>query len=451
MINYKILRLSGVHYSAVLTSLIDAFPNFIHLDYQTQLGCLFQHKALYSDSFSKSMRKLGHDSHEIIWDLEVVQKRWAEEYAVPFSEETWMLDILLEQIRVLRPEVIYFQGTELCISGRFSDRYKVLNLATILKTKFSFIRQIVMFSGYPSHVSRVEDVDILFSGTPAIADHYQRSGIESTLCYHAFDEDVISKVDFGSPSIYDVTFVGSTQAPGERYWVLRELLARTPIHLWIDSVDEEQARKMFFVEIWKTQKSSLREMIKGWLRKMLEISNRGFVEKLAQIQRLPVPLKNVLNEIIKGAATEKRTTTDKKSKIVKRLPPQTLSAMYPDRCSPPVTGMDYYNILKYSRISFNKHTDRSMGTVGNLRLFEATGMGSCLLSDGGTNIRELFEPDYEIVIYNSVDEVVEKIDYLLNNEHERRTIAEAGQRKTLKSHTIFNRCQLIDEVIRSSL
>ena len=42
------------------------------------------------------------------------------------------------------------------------------------------------------------------------------------------------------------------------------------------------------------------------------------------------------------------------------------------------------------------HADLSNGCVGNMRMFEATGMGSCLLNDYGSNLSELFEDGKEI-------------------------------------------------------
>ena len=92
-----------------------------------------------------------------------------------------------------------------------------------------------------------------------------------------------------------------------------------------------------------------------------------------------------------------------------------------------------------------------MEIVGNLRMFEATGVGTCLLTDSGKNICDLFEPGKELVTYSSVDEAVENLMYLLDHENERAEIARAGQQRTLKDHTISHRCQLIDDVIQSKL
>lgn len=84
-------------------------------------------------------------------------------------------------------------------------------------------------------------------------------------------------------------------------------------------------------------------------------------------------------------------------------------------------------------------------------MFEATGVGSCLLTDSASNVRDLFEPDNEIVTYTSVDECVEKVNYLFEHEAERAQIARAGQSRTLRDHTTRERSRQIDELIQHML
>ena len=133
-----------------------------------------------------------------------------------------------------------------------------------------------------------------------------------------------------------------------------------------------------------------------------------------------------------------------------RLPTQTLKEMYPDRCYAPVMGMNMYNLLHQSKLTFNMHADLA-GGVGNMRLFEATGVGVCLLTDTGNNMVDLFEADKEVVTYSNIDEAVEKVKYLMGHKEEAAEIAMAGQKRTLKDHTIKARCQQIDELIQASL
>ena len=84
-------------------------------------------------------------------------------------------------------------------------------------------------------------------------------------------------------------------------------------------------------------------------------------------------------------------------------------------------------------------------------MFEATGLGSCLISDYGSNICDLFEPDSEIATYKSLPEAIEKFRFLTGNEVARRSMAEAGQKKTLERHTGFQRGIELDQIISENI
>ncbi len=83
-----------------------------------------------------------------------------------------------------------------------------------------------------------------------------------------------------------------------------------------------------------------------------------------------------------------------------------------------------------------------------MRLFEATGVGTCLLTDWKENLNTLFEPDVEVASYRNSRECIEKVKFLLQNEKERLAIAEAGQRRTLQDHTIYKRAEQLDDIIK---
>jgi spore maturation protein CgeB len=110
-----------------------------------------------------------------------------------------------------------------------------------------------------------------------------------------------------------------------------------------------------------------------------------------------------------------------------------------------------YRLLALSKISFNIHTDKSFDCVGNIRLFEATGVGSCLLTDRGLNMADLFKEGHEVMTYSSIKECIEKAKYLLKNDKERLEIASCGQKRTLRDHTVKKRCEAIDEMIQDLL
>jgi spore maturation protein CgeB len=118
---------------------------------------------------------------------------------------------------------------------------------------------------------------------------------------------------------------------------------------------------------------------------------------------------------------------------------------------PPVYGTDMLNLFLDSRIVLNFHIGMAGDYAGNMRMFEVTGVGSCLLTDNRKNMRDLFDTDSEVVVYESEEDCVSKIKWLLDHEDERKKIALSGQQKTLKHHTVENRCMTIIDIINSEL
>ena len=111
-------------------------------------------------------------------------------------------------------------------------------------------------------------------------------------------------------------------------------------------------------------------------------------------------------------------------------------------------GLDMYRLLHGARISLNRHIAEAEGHANNMRLYEATGVGSLLLTDEGSNLSELFQPGREVVTYADVDELVEKARHYLAHEDERRAIAAAGQSRTLRDHTYEVRMRELAEILR---
>ncbi|MDQ8199166.1 glycosyltransferase [Pelagicoccus enzymogenes] len=125
-----------------------------------------------------------------------------------------------------------------------------------------------------------------------------------------------------------------------------------------------------------------------------------------------------------------------------------LPKQFPNRCHPGLMGLDMYQVLQQSKVVFNKHSSAHPGQVENMRLFEATGIGTCLLTDYGDNLSSLFELDHELVAYHSYEECIEKLNYLLDHPKARDDIAKAAQRRTLRDHTWEQRADAVDQYIK---
>lgn len=129
----------------------------------------------------------------------------------------------------------------------------------------------------------------------------------------------------------------------------------------------------------------------------------------------------------------------------------SLSALAPDRVHGALFGVPMVRLLADSQITFNFHSAEAAGDAGNIRLFEATAAGACLLTDGGRNLADLFSPDDEVAVYHSLDECREKVRHLLDHPEERVAIAAAGRRRALACHTYEQRAEELEPWIRRLL
>ena len=72
-------------------------------------------------------------------------------------------------------------------------------------------------------------------------------------------------------------------------------------------------------------------------------------------------------------------------------------------------GLEMYRKLAESKITLNCHEEIAGNYASNMRLYKATGMGACLITDWKENLPNIFEPDLEIVIYRSLDKLVSSV------------------------------------------
>lgn len=110
-------------------------------------------------------------------------------------------------------------------------------------------------------------------------------------------------------------------------------------------------------------------------------------------------------------------------------------------------GIEMYRILRDSRITLNHHIGIAENYANNMRLFEATGVGTMLLTDHKENLGEMFVIDKEVVTYRTAEECREKVVYYLNHDEKRKAIAHAGQQRTLSDHTYQQRIEELLDIM----
>jgi len=108
-----------------------------------------------------------------------------------------------------------------------------------------------------------------------------------------------------------------------------------------------------------------------------------------------------------------------------------------------VYGDEMLYEYRKSKIGLNIHQDYSISKTkklgANMRTFEIPASGCFQIVDYRDNIDELFEIGKEIVCFRDTKDLIDKMEYYLENGDEREKIAEAGRRRVLRDHLYTER------------
>jgi|GEM_PF-1852891 len=426
MTNYRLMRVNWNEYLKAFDDALDHIENPEEASYDELIDTYYQFGATYSDTVTRELARMGNETMEVTVNAEVFQKRWAQENGFEVDPDDWIFPIFYNQLETFRPDILYIQGVN---DPKWFHLFKLE-----FRERFPFIRALVGYGGWPFEDENISNLDAILACGPNLRTHFATQRVHSYLVYHGIDLRLLERlenrrknqtekqaqpVDFG---FYGITGFGFQTGHYTRYWELVQLLLSTSLEIWGYEREGHQ-------HVWEMKNTldvgpKLAEMINGLMQPGLQATAGQKVQ--------------VLKDVLKK-------TTGYEIPIVR------LAEMFPDRVHEPVFGLDMMEALSRTRVTLNRHTDAMNGYAGNMRLFEATAAGTCLLTDACVNLGDLFEADHEVVTFSSADEAAEKVRYLLDHEDERRAIAEAGYRRVVKDHTLQQRCLEIDDILRKTL
>lgn len=406
----RLLKL-GVYHPTYLRDFYEARPKLGAQNYSTQ------HRALMDDCFgsadfwTQAFVKLNYQTADLVANAEPLQKCWARENDLRFDDRNWIFEIAAAQIKDFRPDVLLVADY-----STFTAQF----LRTI-RRECSSIRLILGWCGAPYGDSAVfGEWDIALSCIPEMVAEFKRCGQQSFHINHAFAPRVLEKLDLTSPPAVDFLFTGSIVKRDEfhieRENLLRALVERTNLQIRSNLKRQSFKQRQKFYAARQADKVILTAHKNG----------------VPEVWLDALPLTKRIREAAAASA-------------------KNVAESVASRAQPAVFGVEMFQTLRNSRVVLNNHIDISRASASNMRLFEATGVGTCLLTDWKENLRELFEPETEVLTYRSAEECVEKVKYILEHENERRAIAAAGQQKTLREHTFDDRVAQIDEIINNSV
>ena len=389
-------------YPGYLASFYDKNPEILTGTYDSHLNRLLEDSTEFVGSYLRNFRKLGIDAACIISNDGLLQKKWAREKGLNTDENQ---EILFEQVRSFNPDILWIENLE-AISFEWLTR---------VRNTLKNIRLIVGYHCSPFNkkvLDSLRGIDLIITCTPGLKSEFEKIGKRAFLVYHGFDKDILPRISAETEIIKnDFIFSGSLISGGDFHSSRIRLIER---------IIEEKINIGLYVDLEKDYRIRAKQSI---------FLFNTFLKN--------IKLGNLINS--SSILNYGKSRVKSYSAALKALKHQ------------PVYGIEMLGLFRQSKIVLNYHIGVAGEYAGNMRMFEVTGVGSCLLTDNKKNMPELFDTGSEVVVYDGEDDCIAKVNWLLNNEEERKKIANAGKQKTLSSHTVYNRCELIVEIINEEL
>jgi spore maturation protein CgeB len=376
-----------------------------------------QHDALLAEGFNwanyqhQQLRRYGYDTQHFVVNAEPMQKRWALENGVAYADD-WYHNIALAQVQAFQPEILNAN-----MSPEFIARARAV--APSLRLVFGWAGEPIV------DAVRFRAHDLVLTCVQENLDFYRHAGLNCELLHHAFYPAVLQQLTPRTSHTSDgvgLGFIGNViygdRSHTRRARLLYDIFQHTDLALYGTVSDLEEA-------------PYLGSALRGYAR-------RAYLGGLVYLYR--AGLDGLLRRLPRAdAATERQ----------KRRELKYIFDALRERAHPPVFGIKMYQLLSSFKVCLNTHAWSAYAS--NMRLYEATGVGTCLLTDWKQNIGELFEPDSEVVTYRCAEEAAEKARYLLDHLDERTAIARAGQQRTLSDHTVQRRTAELDQILKQYL
>lgn len=387
--------------------------------------------------WSDEMSKHGHDVFEILYNDINSQSKWMFENhpkellsILNSRKGDIFFEIFLKQLEDEKPDILFLYAGG---NNFFENRYKrkIKNLYANLKFVTYWGDELPRNKTYASEFSGNY---INFTSSNKYTDKFKRSGLDAFTIGNCFNPSIKPIPRERNDFIFCGTTGYGFWDHKKRYEILVDLLQKTNLKAWINNENlfinqriSIRFLRFFFEMLQPLPADNVRSILSRysitladyfWLSKVMGINKGLFLGNLKYtdshyfLNKWPIKIKFPFR--------------------TKRLLDNT---------------SDYYGLLQSAKIVLNIHRDED-ADVGNIRCFEATGLGSCLLTDHGEDLSEFFDTDNEIVTFTSSAECVEKLTYLNNNPKVLKTISENGRKRTLRDHTTKDRVGKINDILK---
>jgi hypothetical protein len=386
-------------------------PDLVHASHATQRAALDGDAFAWNGAWGEPLATLGHELMEVTGNLRPLQRAWAAEHGVRWTP-AWQKTVPLAQCAAFQPEVLLLDDLRE-YSAQWIDA---------LRARVPCLRAVIGLMGSPSHDwGTIRACDAILAITQSYTEAVRREGGRALFFRHAFNSASAATLP-SSATPRGISFCGNIQRGVDghirRAQFFHDVLSRVPLELYIPNGSISRAR----------------DLTATAARRVLYYATRG-------LDRIGVPRDAVRRLPVIGRATAWQSA-----------PVTAVDPILRPYMRPPLFGRAMLQKLVDSFATVNIHGDAAGSEAVNMRLFEATGVGTCLLTDWMPSLAQVFDPEKEVVSFRSADEFVDRVRWLNENPDARDEIARAGQQRTLRDHTFFQRVHDLDalaqEVIR---
>lgn len=106
---YRIVKIT-TYYRDFLTYYYAKNPEVGSLSYKEQHAHLMKQRFAWSDAYAFAFDGLGHEATELVANAKPLQEQWWVEFR-PETKPKSHNDILVEQLKALKPDVIWLQDS----------------------------------------------------------------------------------------------------------------------------------------------------------------------------------------------------------------------------------------------------------------------------------------------------------------------------------------------------
>ena len=352
----------------------------------------------------KYLKTLGFESIMLCRNNFVLQNTWCIENDYTPQSNDIEFEIILEQTKRFNPDILFVFG---------ASYYDQNNRLDIITNNCTSIKKRICWYGAPEGNEKIfGQYDLVLTNSIFLRDSIRKKGGKSERLDHAFEPEIIKAIK-KKPKINKVCFIGSL-IPGNE-WHNKRIN-------YLEALAEN-----FDVQIYSNVNQ-------------LSFRNKLLKQALGIRQRTS-------NLIAKYTSTN---SVFKNYANPDNLPKFSFLDDSPinNKIKNPIYGIEMLQKLSEFRVTFNMHVAQTGNYACNIRLLEATGVGTCLITDkkiGNTSFLSIFN---KYCAYDSKKDMIKKTDQLLSNNLLNNQISEKLQQQTITKHNTKNQFDRLNNYLK---